>query len=641
VPFELRSPSGLWLLCLLGPLILLYVLRIRRTRLRVPSTWLWAAAERDLLARHPFRRLRAEVPLVLEALAIALFALALADPVSRKAHFVAGQVALVLDTSASMTTLESDGKPRFAEARTAALTLLRSLAPGTQVMIIDAGREPRIVSPLDRDRSRIEQTLARLEAHEVEGALGRAVAVASDHLRARSGKSRIVVITDGAVADEDALSYSSVPVDLVTVGKPADNAGIIRTDVTVGPDPATGRERVHVFGVAKNFGKSRRDLFVTLSQRNVQEPLSSRKLELEPGEQAPFVLSFDAAPGDAGSGLSVELSPRDALAADDRAFLRVPAGRKLPVVIAPAKASPWIERALAADPGVDALGANEASLNAGDVPNDALVIVVGRCPRALPGGDFVIVNPPAGECLGTVVGNLVERPTITSWADSDPRFRFLNLEGVDVQKARTLEPDGPKAALLRAREGTLVADVSVPGRTGTLIGFDPGETNWPLKASFVLFVRNLTELARAHRAGMVAGPLRTGEPLRVRVPPQVTEVEIEGPDGERFKVPAREGLVVAPAVDRAGFYFVTYPGGSTLIPVNLTSAVESDLGVRSLRAPGSSQSTSSKIPDAVSSWSWLLAALALLLLTADVYFLTRKPRASSFASPIRPERAPS
>jgi hypothetical protein len=140
---------------------------------------------------------------------------------------------------------------------------------------------------------------------------------------------------------------------------------------------------------------------------------------------------------------------------------------------------------------------------------------------------------------------------------------------------------------------------------------------------------------------MVAGPLRTGEPLRVRVPPEVTEVELEGPDGKRLKVPAREGLVVAPGVDTAGFYFVTYPGGSTLIPVNLTSSLESDLTPRPLAQGNSPLPISSKVPDAVSSWSWLLAALALLLLTADVYFLTRQPRAaSSVTSPIRPERAP-
>ncbi len=640
MPFELRSPSGLWLLSLLAPLILLYILKIRRQRLKVPSTWFWALAERDLLARHPFRRLRAELPLILEFLAIALLALALAEPVSRSNHVATGHVALVIDSSASMAATGKDGKTRLAQAQAAALSYLQSLAPGAAVMVIDAGHEPQIASPLETDRKRLERAILRLQAHEVEGALGRALAVASDHLRSRSGSHRIVVLTDGAVADEDALTYASLPLEVVRVGEPADNTGIIRVDATAGPDPATGRERVQVFGVAAHYGKARREVFVTLTQRNVSEPLASRKLELAPGEQAAFVLSFDAAPGDSGTGLIVQLSPGDALAADDKAFLRVPATHRLPVVLVPPKSSPWLSRALAADPGVELLGATESALAAGDVPSDALVVIMGACPRTIAGADYVLVNPPEGDCLGTHVGTPVERPIITSWAESDARLRFLNLEGVDVLHAHRLEPDSPRGALVSAREGALVADVSVPGRTGTLIGFDPGESTWPLKASFVLFVRNLTELSRTHRAGMASGPARTGEPLRVRVPPQVPEVELEKPDGSRMKLPARAGLVVAPDVQRAGFYFLTFPGGSSLIPANLTSALESDLEPRELVTSRNAKVSSAKAPDAVSDWSWLLAAVALALIAADVWWLTRTPRklAAPTIAPLRPER---
>jgi len=57
MPFELRNASGLWLLGLLVPLIVLYILKIRRQRLTVASTWLWQQAARDLLAKSPFRRL--------------------------------------------------------------------------------------------------------------------------------------------------------------------------------------------------------------------------------------------------------------------------------------------------------------------------------------------------------------------------------------------------------------------------------------------------------------------------------------------------------------------------------------------------------------------------------------------------------
>ncbi len=46
---ELLNPKGLWLLTGLVPLIALYILKIRRTRLKISSTWLWAEARRDLL----------------------------------------------------------------------------------------------------------------------------------------------------------------------------------------------------------------------------------------------------------------------------------------------------------------------------------------------------------------------------------------------------------------------------------------------------------------------------------------------------------------------------------------------------------------------------------------------------------------
>ena len=40
---SLLAPKGLWLLGLLAPLVVLYILKIRRQRRRVASTWLWAS----------------------------------------------------------------------------------------------------------------------------------------------------------------------------------------------------------------------------------------------------------------------------------------------------------------------------------------------------------------------------------------------------------------------------------------------------------------------------------------------------------------------------------------------------------------------------------------------------------------------
>src|SRR5271169_825236 len=98
------DPRGLALLAGLVPLVVLYVLKIRRTRQRVPSTWLWAAAQRDLVAKHPFRKLVPELPLLLEILTLAALALALARPTTRGGAIEGDHVALVVDASASMAT---------------------------------------------------------------------------------------------------------------------------------------------------------------------------------------------------------------------------------------------------------------------------------------------------------------------------------------------------------------------------------------------------------------------------------------------------------------------------------------------------------------------------------------------------------
>jgi len=642
MPFEFRSPAHLALLGLLVPLVLLYVLRIRREKRRVPSIWLWRSAARDLLAKQPFRRLFPHLSLILEALALGALALAFARPIVRGGQIDSLHLAIVIDTSASMGAVGVDGRTRIDLAREAARGLTRQLAPGADALVIEAGREPRVVSPLEQDPKRLETAIERIKLAEVEGDLGTALSLATDHLRSRPGSSRIVVVTDGALAHPDAFAAASLPVDVVRVGTPADNIGVVRADVARTSEP-TGRDRVQVFALVKNFGKTKRSAFVTLLPQNSTTPLASRRLDLAAGEEAPVVLSFDAAPADSGMGLVVDLSAGDALRSDDRAYVRVPAGQHLPVVLSPKAASPWIARALASDPGIELLGADTLGP---DVPYDAFVVVEGACPERIPGSDFLLVNPPAGSCHGATIGAPLERPTITSWADGDPRLRFTSFEGVVIQRASNVVPDGPRASLVRSREGTLIADISGAGRTGTLVGFDVGESNWPLRASFVLFMRNLVELARSHRAGVAQGPARTGEPLALRVPLDVGEIEIEGADGAHWTVPARAGIAATPGPDRAGLYYVSWKGlrpGSTLVPVNLTSALESDLGERKLELPPGRPvraRQAADLRDAVTDWSWVFAALALVLFVLDLHWITRSPQRAPLpkGSPPRPLR---
>jgi hypothetical protein len=260
------------------------------------------------------------------------------------------------------------------------------------------------------------------------------------------------------------------------------------------------------------------------------------------------------------------------------------------------------------------------------VPSDALVAVDGACPERLPGADLLILNPKAGPCRSVTVGERSERPVITSWTEGDPRLRFLTLEGVQVAEARALTVDAARDALVHTRTGTLIADISSPGRMGTLLGFDVGESNWPLRASFVLFIRNVVELARVHRIGGPSAPAHTGEPLTVRVPVDVEAVELEQTGGRRETIRAREGIAILPAATQVGFSYVSWKGarpGSALIPTSLVSEAESRIQARPLGLR-SEVKRHSNSPDSAVSLDWVFGAAALLLIAADVFWLTRR-----------------
>jgi hypothetical protein len=547
-------------------------------------------------------------------------------------------VALVIDVSASMGVREG-GQSRLDRARAAARELVTALEPGAEAMIVAAARDAELASPFERDRSRLRGALERLSVRDVEGRLAPALALASEQLRQHGG-GRLVLMSDGAVGDADAPVAAGVTVQSVALGSSAENTALLRPSATRSKDAASGRDRVEVFALVWHQGATARDVFVSLHQQNVAAALATRRITVEPEQRTPVVLGFDAASSDTGTGLVLALSPGDALESDDRVYLRVPAGRRLPVVLAPKEASPWLGRAFESDGAVELFSASLSGLAPESVPDDALVVIDGACPASIPGRDLLIVNPPPGRCRTVEVEAATQHTPITSWSEADPRLRFLTFDAVAVTRARRLRVESPRDALVRTADSTLIADVSSPGRTGTLVGFDLAASNWPLTASFVLFIRNLTETSRAGRASGPSLSSKSGEPISLRVPLGVEQVVLVDAAGARQEIGARDGLAVLPAPPTVGFYHASWAGprpGSTLLAVNLDSEAESRIAPRPL-ALGAASGKAAAPPLGVVRYDWVLALLGLALIAADVVWLTRPLRAMGAREP-RP-RAP-
>jgi hypothetical protein len=636
---NLSDPRGLFLLALAAPIVVLYLLKTRRARVRVGSTWLWQRAERDLLAKHPFRRLRWVLPLLLQLAILSLLALSAAHPFQQGQERLTDQTVLIFDVSASMQARDKDGTTRLELAKKRARELLATGTPGGEVMILSGGSGVLVASPFERDRVRLERAIDGIEAEDAEGSLRPAVELAQARLAHASGKRRILVLTDGELADRSPLQSTDTELRIIELGEPVANVGIVHVDARTGARSESGDQQVKVFVRLQNFSDASATRFVTLRQRNVKEPLASRRVQLGPGADVPVVLSFDATTADFGTGLVAELDPHDRFEVDDRAYAIVPENRMLQVVLLERQPSPWFVRALLADPEVEVWTAKtEAEMNQRGAAG-ALLVYVGTCPSALPDGHFLVLAPPSGPCLLAQIGPEVANPKITSFRQSDPRLRFLDLADVQLERSHTIEGIPERDSLVHSDHGVLVAHVEIEGRLGTIVGFDFGASDWPLKASFVLFVRNLVEHAREHRLGERALTLRAGSAVALPVPFGVNQVELSFAPGDFDhdgtalvqKYDTRGGSLALPALVEAGFHQLSWQGAAartTLIAVSLASDRESDLRERPLPETGPAGAHASKpARPAVLDWSWLLALLALSALVVEVTIATaRIPR---------------
>ncbi|HEX4335303.1 MAG TPA: VWA domain-containing protein [Polyangiaceae bacterium] len=623
------NPVGLLVLALLGPLVALYVLRAKRQRRVVSSVWLWREAKRDQHAARRFRRLMPSVPLFIEGLAVLALGLAAAGPAGKGSLATADVVAVVVDTSASMGA--SDGaRTRLDHAKETVGTMLRGLG-GRSALIVEAGREPHAATGVERDPERLVRSVEALAPRAETGDVAAAILLAEERLAPLPGTHRVVVVTDpnGVVPKE-----SRLPLEVVRVGELTDNAAVTRFEVRRTSSPGA-RDRVEALIVVESFGDAPVERFVSLSRRATPAAIASRRVALGPHARTTVTLSFDATDADTGTGVVAELTPGDALAVDDRAFALVPPGPRLTVVLAPENADPWLARALGADPDVD-LRSAPLPLPAGAVPKGALLAVAGACADSPSGGDVLVVAPPPGDCLGVHVGDVSATEVVTSWSDRDARLRFVSLDDVHLLAPRRL--DVPHAGrLVQAGDATVMADAALLGRTGTVVGFDWTKTEWPLRASFVLFVRNVTELARADRARALAGTGRTGEPLRMTAPLDGTRPVVRGPGGE---IPARVvgGVVLAEAPSSPGFFDVLSQGKAVgTVAVNMNEAGESDLR----KVPGvgeaNTEAPAARAPSpALTTLSPWLTTLALLAVVAEAWWLSTRSRRTGAVPRRRP-----
>lgn len=562
---NLLDASALWWLALAPLIILFWLMKLRRREVRVSAGFLWEQAAREARVDAFSRKLQTNLLLLLQLLALALMALALARPYLRVLSASAPEVAVLVDTSASM-----GAQGRFEKARDRALDLVRNAPAGAEVLVAAYDRTARVLVPFSTDRSQAVKTLQALRPRDVpgDGEAGRALAAS---LLASRPRAEAFLVGDRPPPPP-------IPARLrfedVSAGQRTDNLGL-----TAFRASRTRDGYVAVAGV-RNYGSepAQRDLEI----RRGGALVASRRVAVPAGKRQ--TLRFRL-PLEGDLVLEARLDEADALAADDRAWTVLP---RLTVLEARAVGPPnlFAERALAAVPGVRL----ERSPDPAGAP---LVLWQGEAPWPPPPGAHIMLKVPEALRQGAPVkGPFQLTPGDSAVADVQP----LRLPA-DAQ------------VLLRAGDHPAVVRL---GNT-LLFAFDLYRSDLPLSPALPLLFADFVE---SDLQSPVPAELTPGEPLVVRA-----DVTVETPEGT-VAVAAGEALT---ETGRAGVYRVRQGESEWPVAVSLLSESESDLAPRPAEEALIAQEAPPPTDVGMAElWPWAVAAALLILLAEWVLYHRRR-----------------
>lgn len=647
-------------------LLILYFLKLRRRDVDVSSTLLWKKSVRDMQANAPFQRLRRNILLILQLLALIVLIAALAQPERKGDLGAGGRSVLVIDRSASMGAIEDAGArtSRLDKAKEEARAFVRAMrepnalsrlsgAGADEAMLVAFDQTAVVMQPFTSSKplllaaiDAIEPTDAPtsvLEAFRLAGAHAKPVLVENRGLVSSPG-APIHLWSDGAIPDAAAVVLQpDTSVTFHRVGEAsARNIGVtaLRAERAY-ENPG----RLSVFVGVRSTDVARRAVDVELSINGVVAAIRPVAFALPPDASAPqgplesgVVFTVDRAEG---AILSVRVIADDALAADDRAWLAVPPARRAEVLLVTGGAD-YLQTALE--------GLNLASLRiaspaqaepllragAGGPAFDVVILDSWAPETPLPPGRYLVLGAmPILEGVSRGAGG-AQPAGVVDYDRAHPALRRAMLDSLLIAESSPLTAGEGARILVRGERGPLMVEVFDGPVHAIVSGFDPADSNWPFDASMIIFLADaIAHLARDPSLDD-AGALRPGSPIVATLPAGARDVEIVDPSGAAQRLePSPDGRIVFGPAPRAGVYSLRWSGPAgpsdeevsgrirRALAVNLLDPFETDIGSReSIDLPTGAVGAAASDLDSGAQrlWPWLiLVALGALTLEWWVY----------------------
>lgn len=604
-------------------LLILYFLKLRRRDVEISTTLLWKKAIEDLQANAPFQKLRKNILLLLQLIALGAALTALGQPQIQSEMPTGRKHIILIDRSASMSALdETDerggARTRLDAAKEEALNFISTLrepglfdrGSGDEAMVIAYDVAGEVRQTFTSDKDLLAEAIRGIEPTDSPTAAEEAFRLAKAHAPVRFVEEQGLVggppvtmhlWSDGRLPDaakiapgnEDSVVYHAV-------GTPdAANIGItsLRADRAF-DDP----NKLSIFVGLHNTDSTQRVVDVELMVDGVVAAI--RPVTVAPATVANAPSGEDAGQGEAneaaaasvrtpGTGgtvfsmerpqggiVTVRIAPTtrgpNVLATDDAAFLVVPPAKRLAVAVV-TRGNLFISTALEGLPlskletfTPEQYEAVRAAGRAGDfdvtVLDGYLPTVAeaeGEAGASLPPGRFLIFNALPAPPLGVVATGEPTAAVMIDWSRDHPALRGISLDGIDaITRMPPVEiPQGSAAATIAtASTGPAILDIGSAATRAIVVAFDPAHSDWPFDVSFVVFLAQAVGYLGDDGAGL-GQMVKPGGTLADRLPIGATDVRLNPPQGPAADLrPAPDGRIVFGPIKTSGVYTVSWKG---------------------------------------------------------------------------------
>ena len=654
-------------------LVILYFLKLKRREVEVSTTLLWKKAIQDFQANAPFQRLRNNILLLLQLLALLLVIAALGQPELRAAASDVSRHVILIDRSASMQATDGeDDRTRLEAAKREALAFIDGLrepgvggggflgelfgtAAADEAMVIAFDATADVLQPFTSDKNALRRAVESVtasdaptvidEALRLAGAYARPEVIEDQGLVATGPVAALHLYSDGRIADaSEAVVPPQAPLTYHRVGA-GDGSGNAAVTALRAERAYDNPDLVSIFvGVQREGDAGSVDVELALDGSVV----AIRPVDLLAGD----------APGDPATGgvvftinrpqgglAEVRIVGEDALAVDDGASLILPGAQRMAVALVTsgnlflqsALEGLNLSRLVVLSPAQMETDGGRATLAAMDVIVLDGVDVPRAGDAARPGRYLVLGRVPTMPGLALEGEPSDEAQVVLDWQRDHPALELAGLQRLVIGEAAPMSVEAPAVTLAEGERGPVMAEAFDGGARALVVAFDPAASTWPFDPGFVLFLASAVQHLGEDEASASGAGLRPGETLSTRLPAGARNVRLVTPRGETLNlVPGAGGAVAYGPLRESGLYRLRWTGDPAagdvetdgrierVIAVNLTDPAESriapietlELASRTVeQAAGDGEGTRRR-----RLWPWLLlAALGVVMLEWFVY----------------------